>query len=115
MQRIIIYFVLSLYCMGSTTLSGEIKGKIDVGPTLMNIDVLESGKTVETLHMIGAKADTTVLVYEGLYIKPGVLWGTNEGKLWSGSIAVGYYIPHHGIYSRFYPMLDADGVSPFWP
>lgn len=93
MHRFIIYLASLLFCFSCHAFFEEIKGKIDVGPTLLNIDVLESGKTVETLHMVGAKADATVLIYQGLYIKPGVLWGTRDGKLWSGGISVGYYLP----------------------
>lgn len=93
MKRTLIYLSALLFCFNCNAFFGEIKGKIDAGPTLINIDVLESGKTVETLHMVGAKADATLLLYKGLYIKPGVLWGTRDGKLWSGGFSVGYYIP----------------------
>ena len=77
----------------STTTYGAIHGRVDIGPTLMDIDILESGKTIETLHMTGVKGDATILLYEGLCIKPGFLWGQGHGELASGTIAVGYYIP----------------------
>lgn len=93
MQRYILSIIFAILGFVYPSLRGEVRGKLDIGPTLMDIDVLESGKTVETLHMKGVKADATVLVYEGLYIKPGVIWGRGHGKLWAGSVAVGYYLP----------------------
>lgn len=93
MHRTIIHLVFVFLGFAYTSLRGEIRGKVDIGPTLMDIDVLESGKTVKTLHMKGGKADATVLIYQGLCIKPGVMWGSGHGKLRAGSLAVGYYIP----------------------
>ena len=83
---ILLYLTLS-------SLYGSLHGKIDLGPTLMDIDILESGKTIETLHMKGIKGDATLLVYEGLCIKPSFLWGRGHGQLAAGTIAVGYYLP----------------------
>lgn len=79
---------LSLSC-----LYGEVHGKIDLGPTLIDIDILESGKTIETLHMKGVKGDLTLLVYQGLCLKPSFIWARGHGQLAAGSIAVGYYLP----------------------
>lgn len=72
---------------------GKCCGKVDLGPTIMDIDILESGKTVETLHMKGVKGDATILIYQGLCVKPGFIWGRGHGQLAAGSIGVGYYIP----------------------
>lgn len=80
-----ILFSPSLYC--------EVKGKADIGATLMDIDILQSGKTIETLHMKGLKGDATVIVYKGLCIKPSFIWGRGHGEITSGTIAVGCYIP----------------------
>ncbi len=74
-------------------LEGAIKGRIDVGATLMDIDILESGKTVKTLHMKGVKGDASFFLYEGLCLKPSFLWGKGHGGLTAGTLAVGYMIP----------------------
>lgn len=74
-------------------LEGALHGKIDLGPTLLSVDVLQSGKTEETLHMKGLKGDFTLLFYQGLYIKPGFLTAWGDGELTSGGFSVGYYIP----------------------
>jgi hypothetical protein len=93
MHRTSVHFIFIILGFAHLSLCGEIRGKVDIGPTLMDVDILESGKTVETLHMKGVKADATVLIYQGLCIKPGVMWGSGHGELWSGSVAVGYYLP----------------------
>ncbi len=93
MYSILVRFFGLFFFWIPITLSGGIKGKIDLGPTLLDVDILKSGKTEETLHMIGVKGDATLLIYQGLCIKPGFLLGWREGKLAAGSIAVGYYVP----------------------
>lgn len=92
MHRLIL-FVVVLLGYPISFLRSELRGKIDVGPTLMDIDILESGKTIETLHMKGAKADATLLIYEGNCIKPSIIWGKGHGELLAGSVAYGYYLP----------------------
>jgi len=89
MRHIITFFII-LFGFSSAY---ALQGRVDVGPLIMDIDILESGKTIETLHMKGVKGDATLLVYEGLCIKPGFIWGQGHGELTSGTIAVGYYIP----------------------
>lgn len=93
MLSMILRFLLILSGLSMTALYGSVHGKIDLGPTIMDVDILESGKTVKTLHMKGVKGDGTFLVYEGLCIKPGFIWGRGHGQLAAGTIAVGYYLP----------------------
>lgn len=69
------------------------KGKIDVGAAFIDVDVLESGKTVETLHMVGVKADLTVLFYKGWFIEPNIIWAQGDGRLVAGTIGIGHYFP----------------------
>lgn len=85
-----ILLALSLFFFSSLP---ALCGRVDVGPAWLDIDILTSGKTTKTLHMLGVKGDATLLVYEGLCIKPSFIWGSNGGGLTSGTIAVGYYIP----------------------
>lgn len=94
MHLIVLRFLVILTGLSFSSLYGAIiHGKIDLGPTLMDIDILESGKTIETLHMKGVKGDATLLLYQGLCIKPSFIWGRGHGQLAAGSVAVGYYLP----------------------
>lgn len=93
MKTTLFRVLFAIICFSVSSAQAFIHGKIDVGPTIMNIDVLESGKTIETLHMKGVKGDANFLLYEGLYVKPSILWGKGHGELTSGSLSVGYYLP----------------------
>lgn len=93
MNRKLISFISLFVYLASFSLYGEVRGKVDLGPTLLYVDILKSGKTEETLRMYGFKADSTILVYQGLAIKPSLLLGWGHGRLVSGTIAVGYYVP----------------------
>ncbi len=89
----IMAFTLALTCFFARSAHSEIKGKVELAPALINIDILEHGKTTETLRMIGAKGDLTILVYQGLCLKPGFLLGWKDGGLAAASMGVGYYLP----------------------
>lgn len=91
----IVLFRLLVISLGLSfaSLYGKCCGKVDIGPTIMDIDILESGKTIETLHMKGVKGDATILVYQGLCVKPSFIWGRGHGQLAAGTLAIGYYIP----------------------
>lgn len=91
MKNVIIKTFLFILC--ASTVYGEIHGKLDLGGGLLDVDILESGKTIETLHMSGAKGDATVLIYEGIAVKGGFVWGWGDGQLRSGTVAAGYYLP----------------------
>lgn len=93
MIKMMLRFFLIILALSFSPVYGALKGKVDLGPALIDIDILESGKTIKTLHMKGVKGDATVLVYEGLCIKPGFIWARGHGQLTSGTIAVGYYLP----------------------
>lgn len=92
MHYLIIFFTIFL-STPILLLRAELHGKVDVGPIYMDVDILESGKTIKTLHMKGGRGDATFLVYKGLCIKPSFTWGTGHGGLVTGSVAIGYYIP----------------------
>lgn len=78
----------------SCSLLGEVRGKVDLGGVVLYVDMLRSGKTQKTLKMYGVKADSTVLVYQGIALKPNIIYGEGgHGKILSGGIAIGQYIP----------------------
>jgi hypothetical protein len=78
----------------STPLSSfEVQGRVDVSGAIVDVDVLESGKTIETLHMKGVKADAIISFYKGMCIKPGIIFVGNDGEFTILSIGAGQYIP----------------------
>lgn len=93
MNKFTIYFFIVMLGGAFSSLQGEIRGKLGLAPVLLDVDILESGKTIETLHMKGVKGDATVLFYKGFCIKPGFLWGQGHGELTAGNIALGCYVP----------------------
>lgn len=92
-HRFFLFFITATLTITSSLLHAEIKGKVDVGFVYIDIDILESGKTIETLHTKGVRGDATVLLYQGFCIKPSFTWAQGKGTLTSGTIAAGYYIP----------------------
>lgn len=101
-----IYFIIvNLICVPLS--SFEINGKIDFSGALVDIDILESGKTIETLHMKGIKADGILAFYKGMCIKPGVIFVGNDGQFTVLSIGFGQYIP----ITKTITILPSVGVS----
>lgn len=93
MIRSFIKTFLICVSLNAASLSAACCGKVDVGAVFVNLDILESGKTTETLHMYGAKADATVLIWNGVCIKPNLIWASGEGELVSASIGLGHCTP----------------------
>lgn len=87
------FLALVFACLSFGTLAAQIQGAADLGATWLKVDVLESGKTVDTLYMRGVRGEATVAVYQGLAVKPLFLFAWGHGDLATGSLAVGYYLP----------------------
>ncbi len=69
-------------------------GKIDLAPTFLHLDVLESGKTVNKMDMAGGKLDIAYSIYKGLILKPSALLAiSDDGNLATISFGIGYYFP----------------------
>jgi hypothetical protein len=85
----------------NTALYSEIRGKLDLAPAYVHIDVLESGKTVKAMHMGALKGDATVLVWQGVGLKTGFLAATGQGDLISYAVGVGNYTPLTEKFSLF--------------
>lgn len=69
------------------------KGRIDLGPAYARVDMLESGKTKRTLNLYAFKGDATLLLYEGLCLKPSILIADGKANLNAYSVGIGYCIP----------------------
>lgn len=86
--------------LNNTNSFAETCGKIDIGPVLLHVDVLESGKTVKKINMPGIKADTPFLVWEGICLKPSFLYaGEGNTSIWSAGCGIGHYTPITGNFS----------------
>lgn len=74
-------------------LSAEIKGRVDVGPAYIEVDVLQSGKTAHTRHLWAIRGDATIVFWKGIFLKPTVTWGEGNARLAIGGIGIGQCIP----------------------
>lgn len=93
MQKLfsLISFILSLFA--SKYLVGDCRGKLDIAPTFVHLDVLNFGKTVKTMDLPAVKVDANAIIYKGLCIRPGFLYGNNRGCLLTTGAGLGYVIP----------------------
>lgn len=93
MQRLLslISFMLSIFA--SKYLFSDCRGKIDIAPAFVHLDVLNFGKTVKTMDLPAIKGDINYLIYKGLCIKPGFLYGSNRGSILTAGCGLGFAIP----------------------
>jgi hypothetical protein len=107
MLKKIIQLSLLFLVINFFALYAGICGKADIGATYIDLDILKSGHTEETLHMKGFKGDATVQVYGGFVLKPGFIWAKGKGELASGSIGIGHCFP---IFKNF-TLIPSAGVT----
>lgn len=93
MQKFLSFLSFLLTLFASKYLLGDCRGKVDVAPAYVHLDVLNFGKTVKTMDMPAVKVDSNYLIYKGLCIKPGFLYGYNRGSLLTAGAGLGYSIP----------------------
>lgn len=86
-------FLSLILCFVGSGLFAEIKGKVDVGPAYVRLDLLKSGKTVKRLDMGAVKADALFCINKGFTVKPSILIARNGGELDVYSLGIGQYIP----------------------
>lgn len=89
------FFCLStiLSCLFISNASADTCGKIDVSPTYVHLDVLESGHTVKRLDMGGIRVDGSGLVWKGLCVKPTAMYVYGHGELFTVGMGIGHYTP----------------------
>lgn len=89
--------LLSLFCVFFINhyLSADFCGKVDAGPTFLHLDVLESGHTIKKINMAAVKADSTLILWKGVCLKPTILYGRqgHPNELISGGCGLGHYTP----------------------
>lgn len=90
----LIYLLALMLFLAESSVEGT-RGKVDVGPAYVHIDVLESGKTVKTMNMIAGRADASILIWEGKgwCIKPYALYASGGGELFTGGVGLGHCFP----------------------
>lgn len=92
MNRLVKLFLFYL-CLITASAQATIEGRVDIGYAWIDIDVLESGKTVDRMHVNSVKGDATISIYKGLCVKPGFVWGSGDGDIESFTLAMGQYFP----------------------
>lgn len=89
--------LLLMTSQAQAELNWECRGKVDVGPALLRIDVLEHNKTVERINMGAIRGDANILLFGGcgFCLKPSIIYGRgrHHSELTSGAIGVGYCFP----------------------
>jgi len=85
--------LLTCLCAITSYASAEIEGRVDIGYAWIDIDVIESGHTVDKMHVNAVKGDATISLYKGFCVKPGFVWGTGDGDIESFTLGFGQYIP----------------------
>ena len=71
----------------------DVHGKVDVGPARMFIENKYSSERGKMTDMTGGRVSATLVYPNGFTIKPSVMAAAGEGHLYSGGIALGWYIP----------------------
>lgn len=89
----IVLLMLALFCVSTNRLAAEICGKVDLGAAYVHLDILESGRTIDTKNMAAFKGDATILFYQGWCLKPTLLISCNPTDLVSGGCGIGHYTP----------------------
>jgi len=95
MSKIKAYFLLVFLCFLSCALEagGGCCGKIDVGPAVMQIDILDCGLKANKMTLYGVRGDAAYVLENGYCIKPFLLGGWGEGSLYNLGLGLGRCIP----------------------
>lgn len=80
-----LFFIHSLYA--------ECCGKVEAGPALLRIDVIDGGKTVRKLDVEALRIDGSYRFYKALVIKPTILLGKRDALIETFSLGLGACLP----------------------
>ncbi|MCE5318185.1 MAG: porin family protein [Parachlamydia sp.] len=71
------------------------RGKVDIGPAYVHVDILKSGKTDHRMDMPAVKAEFNYRFWKCLVIRPSFLWGKSGSKdsIFNGGVGLGAFIP----------------------
>lgn len=92
-MKAIIGMIAFCCCVLVSTAYSQVEGRVDIGYAWIDIDVLESGKTVDKMHVNSVRGDATIALYKGFCVKPGFTVGWGDGNVQNVTLALGQYIP----------------------
>lgn len=75
---------------------GDLKGKVDLSPAWVRIDILESNKTVKRIDLwaVNSTGNFCFRDFCGLAFKPTIMYGhSHHGELLTGSLGIGFACP----------------------
>jgi hypothetical protein len=110
MRLKLIFNILALsvgFLIAKSPLHADFKGRVELSPTYVHMDILESGVTIERMDLMAIKADATISHDCGLTLKPTFLYGSNSGGLILAGVGLGQYIPINDTW-KVMPMI---GIS----
>lgn len=88
------YLILIILAIGNwQMLPAEICGKIDAGAAYVHLDILESGRTIDSKDLLAFRGEATVLVYQGWCVKPVFVISCNPSDFIIGGLGIGHYTP----------------------
>ncbi len=73
-------------------------GKIEVAPSFVHVDILESGHTVKRMDMWAGRAEGSYELYRGLMIKGNALYSHGnaaKGGIFTAAAGLSWYLPYN--------------------
>lgn len=87
--------ILVLLFVSISSGSAQVKGRVDAGYVDLQMNLLESGKTINKLWMGGGRVDSTIVPFEGygVALKTSTTAVTGDGDMFNNSLGLGHYTP----------------------
>ena len=89
--------VAAAACLMPQSAQAEIKGKVDFGPAYAHIDEFRNkdagNERVNKVDLYGIQTGASVVVWQGLVLKPALLMAWGDGAVYEGSLGLGWIIP----------------------
>jgi hypothetical protein len=82
------------FCLLSTSLQAGTKGKIEIAPSYVHIDLIESNDTIKRIDMAAIRVEGAWCFGKGYYLKPFGMYGKQgDSELTTAGISIGRCIP----------------------
>lgn len=98
------------------------KGKLDLAPTFLKVNLIESGKTIDTHHMTGVRGGLDYFLWKALLFRGTGIAAWGDAKFQAYTAGIGaclpykkfYFTPTVGVtYSRYSSDVDFPGLGLF--
>ncbi len=76
-----------------------VAGKVDVGYTNIDLDVINAGEVDKSLELHGVAANGTISIIHCVVVKPNFVWTQGDGDYYSTGLGLGAYIPFWNCFS----------------